>query len=311
MLDRLAFGGRVKKKDVNGSGAGPEEEEDSRPPTLPRDEHSSSPSRFNPTLPSIPNLGAFRKLSIQANTTGAGKYGSLGDTEDYNTAPPSPTRSSPHPPTFRRSQTAPMAASSSHGGTPSPTSPGFRRVPPLPTLPPRGPVGRVYRAQWAYSPATGSSHGHGGGGGSAEDEAEPEDLPLDRGDLVRIEEEITADWWRGVVVSGPAQGRRGMLPSAYVVPHDADASARSVVSSGAGGTNLQGGGWRTEDGHSSAPETSSDGHGLDTDTDGGEDLLSEDGAPRWSIGNGSEHDEDSPFGDELSRAHAAGRMSHR
>ncbi|GAA5870516.1 hypothetical protein JCM3774_003696 [Rhodotorula dairenensis] len=313
VLDRLAFGGRSKKKDANGGGTiGGDEVEDVHSPTLPRDESSSSPSRFNPTLPSVPALGSLRKLSIQGSATGGGKYGSLDDAEDYSTAPPSPTRFSTHPPAFRRSQTAPITANSSNGGTPSPTSPGFRRVPPVPSLPPRGPIGCIYRAQWAYTPAAGSSHGNGGGG-STEDEGEPEDLALDRGDLVRIEEEITADWWRGVIVSGSAPGRRGMLPSAYIVPHDAEAPSRPVTSSGAGGPTKRGeGGWRTDDAHSSAPETSSDGHGLDTDTDGDEDLLSEDGGPRWSIGDGGGHDDhDSPFGDEVSRAQAVGRTSRR
>ncbi|GAA5989780.1 hypothetical protein JCM10908_002317 [Rhodotorula pacifica] len=309
VLDRLAFGGRSKKKDANGnSGGGVDEEgEEGRPPASPREQNPSSPSRFNPSLPNLPTLGSLKKLSIASNGAG-GKYGSLGDAEDYNTAPSSPTRSSAHPPAFRRSQTAPTTASSSNGSlkTPSPTSPGFRRVPPVPSLPAPGPIGRIYRAQWAYLPASGSSHGHGG---SAEDESDIEDLALDRGDLVRIEEELTADWWKGAIVSGAGKGRRGMLPSAYVVPHEgetvAGSSARPTTSAGAG--NASEARWRSMTADE-APETSSDGHGLDTDTDGDEGLLPEAGEPRWSI----DGDESSPFGDDtVSYAHATGRSSRQ
>ena len=319
VLDRFAFGGRAKKKDANGGDGG--EDEEGRPPASPREQNSSSPSRFTPTIPSLPTLGSLRKLSIQGNAAG-GKYGTLGDAEEYYTAPPSPTRfasygETSHPPTFRRSQTAPTTASSSSNGsqkTSSPTSSSFRRVPPVPTLPSRGPVGRIYRAQWAYTPATGSSHGHGS---STEDGGAEEDLALDRGDLVRIEEEITADWWKGVIVSGAGKGQRGMLPSAYVVPHDGDTSSRPIAASSGAGTTSEAR-WRSmtaDDAHSSAHETSSDGHGHDTDTDGDEGLLPEEGEPRWSIdsgGGGGGYGQESPFGDDrVSHAHAIGRTSRR
>lgn len=305
VLDRFAFGGRGKRRDSA------VEDDEARPPPSPRDRDPSSPSRFNPSLPTLPTLGSLKKLSIQSNNAG-GKYGSLGDSEEYsNTAPPSPSRStsssksSSHPPPFRRAKTDPMLASSGDGGrgqSPSPTSASFRRVPAIPAIPSRkGPIGRLYRAQWAYTPPLGSHHGHGD---SAEDEGENEDLALERGTVVRIEEEITADWWRGVIISGGERGRRGMLPSAYVVPHDLDATGRS------NGTASEER-WRSmtaDDAASSAPETSSDGHGLESDTDGDEGLLPEARAPTWSIG--ADDEDESPFGDDrVSHAQGIGRMS--
>ncbi|BGP58081.1 hypothetical protein JCM8202v2_005738 [Rhodotorula sphaerocarpa] len=291
VLDRFAFGGRAKKKDAIGEG------DETRSPSSSR--NPSSPSRFNASLPTLPTLGSFKKLSVQSDVAG-GKYSALGDTEEYyNTAPPSPTRSpntksGSHPPAFRRSQTAPDNPSSSATSLSfSPTSPSFRQVPPLPSRPTKaGPVGRTYRAQWPYTP-TGASHGD-----LTDEEDDASDLELERGTLVRIEEEITPDWWRGVVVAGARQGRRGMLPSAYVVAHEVDRAETSTLNSNASTTEET---WRAlaaDDGASSAPETSSDGHGFDhDDEDGDGGLLPEFKAPSWSFGNG-EDDAESPFGDD-------------
>ncbi|GAA5846663.1 hypothetical protein JCM9279_003400 [Rhodotorula babjevae] len=207
MLERFALG-KNKKKDVSPAETPTAEEPDDEPPAQQRS-GASSPSRSR-IAPSMPSLGSFKKLSLVG--AGSGKYGSLGEDDAEPAATTSPTSSTASfasrrvPPVLRRAETAPAAP------VPSPR----RAVPPLPS---RGPVGKTFRAQWAYVPAS-SSTDHG-----TDDESEDE-LELEKGDVVRVEREVTADWWTGRVVAGGrgssaerAQGRKGMFPSAYVVPH--------------------------------------------------------------------------------------------
>ncbi|GAA5923253.1 hypothetical protein JCM3775_007483 [Rhodotorula graminis] len=210
MLERFALG-KNKKKDVSPAETPTAEEPDDEPAAPHRSSGASgasSPTRSR-NAPSMPSIGSFKKLSLSG--VGSGKYGSLGEDDAEPVATTSPTSSTASfasrrvPPVLRRAETAPASP------VPSPR----RAVPPLP--PSRGPVGKTFRAQWAYVPAA-SSAGHG-----TDDESEDE-LKLEKGDIVRVEHERTADWWVGRIVGGGSgvergRGRRGMFPSAYVVPH--------------------------------------------------------------------------------------------
>ncbi|GAA5839032.1 hypothetical protein JCM11251_007857 [Rhodosporidiobolus azoricus] len=210
VLERFALGNKGKKKDASSPSTPAEngEERDEREPGSPSGPVILTPSRSGSSkssMPGLPTLASLKKLA----TTPGGSYGSLDD-DEREPAPSSP--SSSRPPLFKRTQTAPAASSatSSFGGSAGSGSPR-RAVPPLPpSLPARnGPVGKTYRAQWAYKPSAGAP--------SDDDDEEEEELPLAQGDVVRVEREVNSDWWVGFKVGAGVRKERGMFPSAYVV----------------------------------------------------------------------------------------------
>ncbi|GAA6046824.1 hypothetical protein JCM3770_005661 [Rhodotorula araucariae] len=222
MLERFAIGNKSKKKDVSPADSPAAEQADPYGEPVDAQAGTGSPSRFAPSMPSLPTLGSLKKLSLSSGGGGGGgKYGSLGEEDAGTVSPTSSTSSSLSrrlPPALKRTHTAPAMSST------SPSPPPRRTVAP-PLLARSTPVGRMYRAQWAYVPGRedASADGHsdadtdtdtGGGGGDGE-------LALARGDVIRVESEVNADWWIGTA----RDGRRGMFPSAYVVPHDEPPSA--------------------------------------------------------------------------------------
>ncbi|GAA5937882.1 hypothetical protein JCM1841_003867 [Sporobolomyces salmonicolor] len=210
MLERFAFGAgkkdKSKKKDKeNGGGeADADDQESDREldEARPSSSGTSTPSRFVPSgigMPSLPTLGSLKKLTAPS----ASRYGTLRDA-DTPTLDSSTTFTSSRrlaPPALKRTQTAPPASS------PRPSSP--RRRPLSPVFPSSDVVGQTFISKWAYNPSL----------------ADPDELELDKGDLVRVEKEVNADWWIGVTIEGRHEGARGMFPSAYVVPHEPESSA--------------------------------------------------------------------------------------
>ncbi|GAA5904479.1 hypothetical protein JCM8208_004204 [Rhodotorula glutinis] len=288
MLERFALG-KNKKKDVSPAETPAVEEQDDEPAAAQRGSGASGASgASSPTrsriAPSMPSIGSFKKLSL--SSAGSGKYGSLGEDDAEPVATTSPTSSTASfasrrvPPALRRAETAPASP------VPSPR----RAVPPAPS---RGPVGKTFRAQWAYVPAA-SSTGHG-----TDDESE-EELELEKGDVVRVEREVTADWWVARVVGGGGGGlgRKGMFPSAYVVPHvlplDEDEPRRQQ---GAGARDDDR--WRTS---SSSTRDGTEYHGHSTeDSDTADDDDEEEGEQGLLDGPGASY---SPFGDDDGGARA-------
>lgn len=143
---------------------------------------SVSPAPFGGlALPSMPSLGSLRKLGAG---NPASRYNTLNDD--------GPSSSSSRPPPFKRTQTAPplnntsssLSLSRSRGSSFSATT------------------AATYEAKWAFS-------------GDATD---PSELPLDKGDVVRVERHVNPEWWIGTIVSGSVPGRHGMFPSAFVTP---------------------------------------------------------------------------------------------
>ncbi|GJN93926.1 hypothetical protein Rhopal_006985-T1 [Rhodotorula paludigena] len=295
MLERFALGNKNKKRGGEGddeTAPSPEGAASSAPTS-----GASTPSRFAPSMPSLPTLGSFKKLSLQSSP---GKYGTLADAHHEPSSSPSGSFSSSAsgsasgrrlPPALKRTQTAPAAS-------PTPSSPSRARPPPpLPSrAPAAGPVGQTYRAQWAYKPAA----------TVPDDEDDEEEgageLELEKGDVVRVEKEVNADWWIGVGVQGAAQGRRGMFPSAYVVPHaleahsddedDEDEARRGAQSRWTTFGNASTSFSASSDGHdASVGRPSFDGDAL-TDTDDGEHGL---------LDNGAQGRTASPFGDPRER----------
>ncbi|GAA6011464.1 hypothetical protein JCM10207_002628 [Rhodosporidiobolus poonsookiae] len=306
MLERFALGNKNKKRDA----AAPAEEEDEidketgkdkRDGSSPSASGTSTPSRFNPsnlsmpTLPGLPTLGSLKKLGP---TGSGGKYGSLGEEPERDRSlerergAPSPTGSSFSsssrpgsssgsgrlvPPLFKRTQTAPASSTPS-----SPASSPRRAVPPPPPAPAqKGPVGKTYKAQWAYVPAPQSAATD-----TTDDDDEDDELSLSPGDVVRVEREVNGDWWIGVVVQttsgGGRAGRAGMFPSAYVVPcADPQAAGQgasaaedrwTTFSNGSATFSAESGGGRSAE--HSAEEDDDDGE----EEDGEENLLHRSGA---------------------------------
>ncbi|GAA5907668.1 hypothetical protein JCM6882_008944 [Rhodosporidiobolus microsporus] len=267
MLERFALGNKGKKKDASSPSTPNEEgnEREEREPGSPTASGTSTPSRFNPSLnmPTIPGLPTFGSLKKLAATPG-GRYGSLDDEPDRapsspsysSSSRPSSAASSSRPPLFKRTQTAPAASSS----TPSPSSSAGnssprRAVPPPPLAPPRnGPVGKTYRAQWAYSPRAAVP--------VDDDDDDDEELTLEQGDVVRVEKEVNSDWWVGVKVGGTGgrRAQRGMFPSAYVVacedPEEAPNGQRREGKTGASSSSR----WTTFTNESGGFSTDGDGH---------------------------------------------------
>jgi len=289
MLERFALG-KNKKKDVSPAETPTAEEpDDESPPAQQRgNSGASSPTRSR-IAPSMPSIGSFKKLSLVG--AGSGKYGSLGeDDAEPAAATTSPTSSTASfssrriPPVLRRAETAPASP------MPSPR----RAVPPLPS---RGPVGKTFRAQWAYVPAA-SSTGHG-----TDDESEDE-LELEKGDVVRVEREVNADWWVARIVGGAgaerAQGRKGMFPSAYVVPHVLPLDVNEPTQRHGAGAGARGDDrWATSSSSSAAHdggEGSYQGHSTeDSDTADDDDDDEQEGEQGLLDGPGASY---SPFGDD-------------
>ncbi|GAA5973608.1 hypothetical protein JCM11641_007147 [Rhodosporidiobolus odoratus] len=244
VLERFALGNKGKKRESSAP-TGDEDQggDDQDPSSPPSSGGTSSSSRFTSSslnMPGLPTLGSIKKF---ATATGGSKYGSLADEPKTVAVPTSPLHtsfsSSPRPgssngarmtpPLFKRTQTAPPSTSSS----PSPSSPlpsQRRAVPPLPPstfVSQAGPVGKTYRAQWAHVPAAHSASGLD----DDDDDDDQLELRLSPGDIVRVENEVNSDWWIGSVLpSSPSSssanfsGRRGMFPSAYVVPCEESAA---------------------------------------------------------------------------------------
>lgn len=283
MLERFALGNKGKKKDAGGTNG---EEDGTAEADVPAGSGSNTPSRFAPsnlsmpTMPGLPTLGSLRKFG---SPSGA-RFKALGDEPDRDTSPTSPTFSSSsrpgssssnsRPPLFKRTQTAPASTPSPSHSSPRNSSPR-RAVPPLPpVLPARnnnGPVGQTFRAKWAYAPARASlSH-------DSSDTDDDDELALEQGDLVEVEKEVNADWWIGF---SPASGRRGMFPSAYVVPHRASSPISSIAATTGSRKDLRRTTFATHDGHStddldgSQDDHSADGHyygGASTEDDSAEE----------------------------------------
>ncbi|GAA5902967.1 hypothetical protein JCM5296_004506 [Sporobolomyces johnsonii] len=209
MLERFAFGAgkkdKSKKKDKeNGGGeVDADDQESDRELDEPRPSSSgtSTPSRFVPSgigMPSLPTLGSLKKLTAPS----ASRYGSLPDAD--TPAPAAPTTfTSPRrlaAPALKRTQTAPP--------TSSPTTSSPHRPPLSPLSRSSDVVGQTFISKWAYNPSL----------------ADPDELELDKGDLVRVEKEVNADWWIGVTIEGRHEGSKGMFPSAYVVPYEPEPS---------------------------------------------------------------------------------------
>lgn len=196
-LERFALGNKGRKKSDDA-----QRDVDDAAPTekavSPARSGSTTPSRFStPSMPAIPSLGSLKKLPIGSGS----KYGSLGDSHEVLHGRSSPVSS----PTKR----------------PTPPLPERRR-PTSPTATRTSPVGSTYRAQWSYVPSSSSTS-------TASSEDDSHDISFEKGDVVRVEGEINADWWSAVVVEGTWKGQRGTVPSAYFVRCEgADERARSV-----------------------------------------------------------------------------------
>ncbi|BGP43344.1 hypothetical protein JCM10450v2_007494 [Rhodotorula kratochvilovae] len=286
MLERFAIGNKNKKKDASPVDTPTAEEEHDpygEPAPAPAQSGSSSPSRF---APSIPTLGSLKKLSL---STGGGKYGSLGEEDAAPASAVSPTSSSTSslsrrlPPVLKRTHTAPASSSSS---SPTPSSPRRTAAPPLPAR--GGPVGRTFRAQWAYVPAA-----------SVADDDDDGELPLARGEVVRVEREVNSDWWIGVAVRN---GRRGMFPAAYVVPHLEEGA-------GAGGDGGEREARWTTFGNESATfsSASSSAHGHGHEGDDTASDSDDDGEGAHGLLDGQQQRTASPFGDAVPPPAAARR----
>ncbi|GAA6062940.1 hypothetical protein JCM10212_005953 [Sporobolomyces blumeae] len=214
VLERFALGSgkkdkSKKSKDAKGENGGtdsPEaDDEDTSPQSRSRsDSNTSNPSRFTPSMPSMPNVGSFKMFSSPSGS----KYGTLKDSDtppprspDFSSASPNVAMTSSSrrivPPMLKRTQTAPP---SSNPSSPTPSSPRLRVLSPLRPTFDDSPVGRTALARWAYHPSL----------------ADPDELEFDKGDLIRVEKEVSADWYIGKVVEGRHEGSRGMFPSAYV-----------------------------------------------------------------------------------------------
>lgn len=315
MLERFALNKNKKKDPSPAETPTVEETEDAR--ELPRTSSSSgasSPTRSR-IAPSMPTIGSFKKLSLSG--AGSGKYGTLGeDADDPSPRAPSPTHSPTSstasfssrrlPPMLRRAETAPAVPTlqqpspSSRRAVPFPVPVPAPRPPPVPS---RGPVGKTYRAQWAYVPAAPSAGHAGTDEGDDEDELE---LELVKGDVVRVVREVNADWWIGTLVAAPGGWPRsdrrcqtGMFPSAYVVPCDdptaaaeRDASARwTNLSNHSSASTHDGYGDSSGHGHSAAGDSEDDDDDDDGDEYGEEGLL--DGPALAGEGGGG----NSPFDD--------------
>ncbi|BGP27514.1 BAR adaptor protein [Rhodotorula toruloides] len=184
-LERFALGnkGRTKSDDAQ------RETEGGSPSTekavSPARSGSTTPSRFTaPSMPAIPSLGSFKKLSIGSGS----KYGTLGDAE----------------------QVLPVRSSRASAPTKRPAPPfPERHRPASPAAARTGSIGSLYRAQWSYVPSSSTS--------TASSEDDSHDVSFDKGDVIRIEKEFNADWWSAVVVEGTWKGQRGTFPSAYFV----------------------------------------------------------------------------------------------
>lgn len=106
------------------------------------------------------------------------KYDSLGDDSIIRTGP------KPLPPSF---------SNTSFGAPPK-----LKRTQTAPPAPTRT-VGKTFEAKWRFAGSDG------------------EELSFEKGDVVEVIEEVNAEWWIGKLIS-PASGKKGMFPSAYVVP---------------------------------------------------------------------------------------------
>nr|CRX79289.1 hypothetical protein [Leucosporidium scottii] len=193
-----------KKEKKNGAQEGEDDDdedayrhEESEPEPLddpPAAVTNSPSSRFTGALPT---LSSFKNISL-SNGYSSTKYDSLtDDASSRNSSSPSSAAASARravPPALKRHQTAPSPrTSSSHDD----------RDPP-----------KFVEARWQFATA------------------ESGELALEKGDLVRVEEEINAEWMAGEIVTTSdgnerRVGRRGMFPTAFVAP------SISTLSSGA------------------------------------------------------------------------------
>lgn len=111
--------------------------------------------------------------------------------------------------TLLDSDSSPSRGLKSASSSPSMRQPPFKRTQ---TAPPLHTSSDLFEAKWAFR-------------GDDTDESE---LPLEKGDVVRREREISAEWWVGTIVEGSVPGRTGMFPSNHVTPaeaHEVDGGA--------------------------------------------------------------------------------------
>lgn len=173
---------------------------------------SASPSSPSSSSPSSKRYGALRdddgdelspyargvgRLGRDDDDDGSGAAAALVALDPYREpeAPSSTTATTPKrrpPPPLHRTRTAPPAT------TTTTTTP--RRL---------SPIGQTFVAKWSFDPTR--------TGGRGDDE-----LKLDKGDLVVVEDVVNRDWWIGRLVEGEGEGetRRGMFPSLYVALHE-------------------------------------------------------------------------------------------
>ncbi|GAA5966195.1 hypothetical protein JCM3765_006084 [Sporobolomyces pararoseus] len=236
VLERFALtGGGNKKKNNNNNN---EEEEEGTSTSSSRKKNtennrsrsgsnSSSTSRWNViSTPSLPSLSSFSRGGGGGGTGSPSSkhYGALKDTDfendhyysddkeqrqidDNEDDLPSRRRIVPVPPQLKRTQTAPpLFSSPSSSSALTPSSPLRQSSPvPLPRrIEPSVVVGKTYLTKWPYQP-------------SATQDDDVEELSFSKNELIRVEKEINKDWWIGKIVG---TGRKGMFPSAYVVPHE-------------------------------------------------------------------------------------------
>ncbi|BGP35223.1 hypothetical protein JCM10296v2_007055 [Rhodotorula toruloides] len=194
-LERFALGNKGRKKSDDAQREAEEETSKTEKAASPARSGSTTPSRFAaPSMPAMPSLGSVKKLSIGAG----GKYGSLGDSEQVlpeRSSPASSPTKRATPPLPERHQPASLAATRS------------------------GPVGSAYRAQWSYVPSSSTS--------TASSEDDSHDISFEKGDVIRVEKEINADWWSAFVIEGTWKGQRGTFPSAYFVRCEKEGQERA------------------------------------------------------------------------------------
>ncbi|GAA5850137.1 hypothetical protein JCM3766R1_006939 [Sporobolomyces carnicolor] len=170
---------------------------------------SASPSSPSSSSPSSKRYGALRdEDELSPYARGVGRLGRDDDDDGSGAAavvaldpyrepeaPSTTTATAPKrrpPPPLHRTRTAPPAT------TTTTTTP--RRL---------SPIGQTFVAKWSFDPTR--------TGGRGDDE-----LKLDKGDLVVVEDVVNRDWWIGRLVEGEGEGetRRGMFPSLYVALHE-------------------------------------------------------------------------------------------
>ncbi|ORY86017.1 hypothetical protein BCR35DRAFT_351572 [Leucosporidium creatinivorum] len=181
-----------KKEKTNGAQEGEDDDdedayrhEESEPEVLDEPSAAVTTSPSSRFSGALPTLSSFKNLSL-SNGYSSTKYDSLADDASSRNSS-SPSTSSPRravPPALKRHQTAPSPRTSSSADRDAP---------------------KFVEARWQF--ATTDSG----------------ELALEKGDLVRVDEEINAEWMAGEIVTTSdgnerRVGRRGMFPTAFVAP---------------------------------------------------------------------------------------------